>query len=948
MFFEEFFLKRGEDVVPNGKGEVMVRCPFPHDKGFDTNASASFNAKRRIFKCFACAAEERENGMSETAFIAKIYDTTYDNAAKLKDMQMSGDTDNLGQLTTNLLNHLKYREYLNNRGITDEAIKQYKLGYSGDGIIYPVILNGIMMDTRTYQPYPDGDEPKIRSRKDAKPLLFPYDEWLKSDKDTLLTAGENDTILARIHGFNAVETTLGEGSVPHLIINKFKGKKVYIAYDCDEAGIKSTQRIAFFLRDAGAEVYVVKLGLSGTEDDKDLTDYFMKREKTAADLQTLISNAPLFTQEEYMEQKNKEFELVDLWNVKQSKYSDKYISSRVMQMGHFELPLVDIPSHMEWRCLGETDAEVCSRCPFSVKNQSGTWSLESDNLGDVLKLVEVTDIQKEKAKRSLCNIPEKCPNSRISVTSKKHAEKVILAPDVETESELSGFKQAELHAFIIDGDTEDGNKYRMFFKRVPHPKDQSIILIVDKVEDSDNAINSFKVTESFMNAMKVWQGNPYDVMKRRYELLGKPAVGKYLPESIFYASEIIYHSVLDMKFLGSYMKGHPEGLIVGASRTGKSEVGLVMSQFYGLGNMTECKNASTAGLIGGVEKSSNGTYRISWGEIPRNHKGMLFLDEISGLHPEVFKNLTGLRSQRIATIAKITKGKAPAKTRLLWVGNPKTSENGRSRSLYDYASGVDVCLDLFPADEDISRFDFIVLVPEPDDYISPLNDDGTLPEAKQLPDELKQLIRWAWSRNKDQVKFDTYVEKYIETVAIELNKDFGSSVKIIGIEGTKKIARIAASVAGACYSTDDTGELVVVKKEHVDWVRDWLISLYDTDIFRLKQFVKQERKFSTTNDEVNLQVAGIAKKYPMIVKILLEQQEVPHYNLQAAGGIAGDEYRHLTTTMFSNGLVTPTSKGMASTRRLRLAIDHLVANGQKKKPVDPDKPKSFSDKINLR
>jgi hypothetical protein len=296
---------------------------------------------------------------------------------------------------------------------------------------------------------------------------------------------------------------------------------------------------------------------------------------------------------------------------------------------------------------------------------------------------------------------------------------------------------------------------RMYFKRVPNPKDQTIVLIVDKVEDSDNAINMFRVTPEFIQSMKVWQGDPYTVMKKRFEELGKKAVGKYLPEMIFYASEIVYHSVLDIKFLGSYMKGHPEGLIIGASRTGKSEVLNALANFYGLGNVTECKNASTAGLIGGVDKSSNGTYRISWGEIPRNHKGLLFMDEISGINPDVFKHLTGLRSQRIATIAKIQKGKAPAKTRLLWVGNPKTKEDGRSKTLYDYTSGVDVCLDLFPADEDVSRFDFIVLVPEPSEYISPLNEDGSIPPEHQLPSELKSLIRWVWSRKRDQVKFDS-------------------------------------------------------------------------------------------------------------------------------------------------------------------------------------------------
>ena len=81
VFFEEFFAKRGEAIEPNAKGEVMVRCPFPHDKGYEQHASASFNVHKRIYKCFACSAEGREQGMSEIAFIAKVYDTTYENAA---------------------------------------------------------------------------------------------------------------------------------------------------------------------------------------------------------------------------------------------------------------------------------------------------------------------------------------------------------------------------------------------------------------------------------------------------------------------------------------------------------------------------------------------------------------------------------------------------------------------------------------------------------------------------------------------------------------------------------------------------------------------------------------------------------------------------------------------------------------------------------------------------
>jgi hypothetical protein len=945
MFFEQFFKNRGENIEPNQRGEVQVRCPFPHDKGLENNASASFNTKHRIYKCFACTAEDRDSGMSETSFVSKVFKTTYDNAAKLKNILM--DSDGWNQATTNLLQNMELKTYLNEtRGLYDSTLVEYQLGFTGDGIIYPVFLYGMMFDQRTYR---KGEDPKIKSKLNAKPLLFPFDKWVNDDRPTILTGGENDTLLGRQNGFNCVETTLGEGSIPKILLSFFYGKTVYICYDSDEAGKKSALRMAFYLKDAGANVFIIDLGLSGTKEDKDLTDYFLKHNKKPEDFQSLINSAPQFTDEQHLEQKNKEFSLIDLWNVKQSRYSEQYISSRVMQMGHFELPIVDIPSHIEWECRGETESTVCAMCPRNVKNNSGAWSLESENLEDLLELVDVNKEIQRKGMLRVCGIPSKCPNSRMSVMAKRHVEKVILAPDVETESEASGFKVAELHAYVIDGETVDGEKYRMYFKRVPNPKDQTIVLIVDKVENSDNAINMFKVTPEFIKVMSAWQGNPYTIMEKRFNELGKGAVGRYLPEKVFYAADLTYHGLLDFKFTGKYMKGHPEGLMIGASRTGKSEVLKALNQFYGLGNVTEVKNASTAGLIGGVDKSSNGTYRISWGEIPRNHKGLLFLDEISGINPDVFKHLTGVRSERIAVIAKIQKGAAPAKTRLLWVGNPKTKEDGRSKTLYDYSSGVDVCLDLFPADEDVSRFDFIVLVPEPAEYISPLNEDGSVPETPQLPNELKDLIRWVWSRNRDQIKFETHVEKYIEHTAIALNKDFGSSVKIIGIEGTKKIARIAASVAAACFSTDETGEIVIVKKEHVDWTKDFLISCYDNDIFQLKQYVSNEKKFSTTNDEINLQVAQLAKKYPMVLKVLLEQESVATYVLQSVGGLSSkDEYNYLIHTMFQAGLLTAVKNGsFSSTRRLKLAIAALK-NKKQSKQVDTDKPKSFSDRINLQ
>jgi hypothetical protein len=366
------------------------------------------------------------------------------------------------------------------------------------------------------------------------------------------------------------------------------------------------------------------------------------------------------------------------------------------------------------------------------------------------------------------------------------------------------------------------------------------------------------------------------------------------------------------------MKGHPECAIVGASRTGKSDAATTLSNFYQLGNVTDAKTSSQAGMIGGAE-STNGGWRLKWGLIPRNHKSLVILDEVSGMPLDVMSKLTPVRSQRVAKIEKIVSGSAPAKTRLMWIGNPRTGSDNRSRSLAEYPNGVEVILDLFGSDEDIARFDFIVLIPEGEKYISELDEDGNLPEPPPLPEELREIIRWVWSRSSDQVKFENKVEKYIEYVADLLNKDFGSSVKIIGHEGAKKIARMAISVAACCFSCDGSGENIIVTKDHVDWVYKYLVSLYDNPVFRLREFVERERKFTEVDDTIIQRVAVLMKNEPLLVSELMIQQEC---NINHLKLIANDpQFGKLLNAMVTAGLVQTTKSSMIkASQRLKKAV----------------------------
>jgi hypothetical protein len=944
-FFEE---REAVDVKPNGEADVL--CPFEHDKGYEKRPSAHINPDKGTFHCKTCRAEGRFNsgGLSEINFVAKYYNIKYKDAVRLVSNFEGHSNADVGWEGAKelLLSQTEKLKYLADRGITDDIVVEYELGYAGSGIIYPIFVNGVMLDKRTYNVNPEPGEPKIKSEAGAQPLLFPFDHWKADKGDTLLVGGENDALIARKLGFNGLTSTGGEGTFPVIFAGLFKGKKVYIAYDCDGAGKKGARMVAFKLKEAGADVWMVDLGLEGTKKDKDLTDFVINHGYGAKELQEKIDCAVPYDGELFQEDKDEQYPLVDLWNVPHGEYSSKYISSRVIMMGKIDTSngtAMEAPAACHWECYGaeldDKGKSPCWNCPLYRSDKtspheesSGWWTLDTDNLDTVLKLVEVPEEEQHKNLRHMIGMPVKCPNGRHTVRDKVHINKVIFTPDVETESELHGFRMTEMFAYTIGLDLEDGQRYRAYFKRYPHPKNQAIVTVVDRVEESDAGVNAFQINEEMIAQLSQFQGDPTEQMDKRFQL-AKDIIAPSVPRNVFEAVNIMYHSVLDFKFHKSYMKGHPEGLIVGASRTGKTETAVKWQQFLGVGNMTNVKGASVAGLVGGVEGMASGGYRIKWGTIPRNNKGLLVLDEMSGIPQEVIAKMTALRSERKAIIEKIASGMAPAKTRLLWISNQRKQMDKTTKPIQMYNDGVEVARELVGSNEDIARFDFIVVLPETKTLISPFESLDDLPEVDNTP--YKNLVYWAWSRNKDQIKFDTSVDKYIWNVSLELNEKYATEgLDIFSSETFKKIARIAVACAGFCFSHTGDGDNILVRKEHVDWARDFLVRCYDNDIFRLPDFVSEQKALTDTNEQIDTIFASIAKSHPMVLKAILKGRDVNMYGLQMLAGLDKEDLAKLVSNMYTHGMIKTGANGrIEPTLRLRNARKNYVNGIQKQKLI---------------
>lgn len=199
------------------------------------------------------------------------------------------------------------------RGLSDEVIKKYEIGfcrrhpkYPKDGcerLSIPISKDGGIVNIRFHA---------IGETKEGTPKDLPYQRdlpyatWLfpegqlKNDV-VWLCEGEPDTLSAISHGLSAITVTGGASSWRKEFTPLFKNKKVYIVYDCDEAGRKGAKKIARVLRNV-AQVKVVDLGLNEGEDT---TDWFGTYGKNAKELQELAGKTSWNHKENEREKKER-------------------------------------------------------------------------------------------------------------------------------------------------------------------------------------------------------------------------------------------------------------------------------------------------------------------------------------------------------------------------------------------------------------------------------------------------------------------------------------------------------------------------------------------------------------------------------------------------------------------------------------------------------------------
>ena len=319
-------------LTPKGKNYFGV-CPF-HD---DNNPSMSVSPSRQIYKCFSCGATG-----TVFKFIMDYENVSFLEAVK-KVADMGGISVNIGKVTKkqnhtelhqiydlslkfyinnlNTVGGKEAKEYLKNRNIDEETIKEFQIGLSlkhdvlskilikkfkpdevlKSGLIgkndygyYDLFYDRIMFPLYDLNGNPVAYSGRIYNKQDTSKyfntreteifkkgeLLYNYHrakDIARKKNQIIIMEGFMDVIRAYTVGIKNVIAMMGTAvteTQAHLI--KRMAKDIILCFDGDEAGAKATMSCSNELLKIGVTPKIIRL-----EDNLDPDEYIQKYGKDA-------------------------------------------------------------------------------------------------------------------------------------------------------------------------------------------------------------------------------------------------------------------------------------------------------------------------------------------------------------------------------------------------------------------------------------------------------------------------------------------------------------------------------------------------------------------------------------------------------------------------------------------------------------------------------------------
>lgn len=830
---------------------VTVQCRYHNDSDDLDKAKAGINKVSGAFSCFSCGHTKGgvfglvaiTHGVPE-AVVRAQFDNIYGTANKV-----GVEPALVAMCHKNLLGDAALMQRMfDKHGITIDSIKKHELGlYPGNGRVTIPIKGaaGNYVDIRQYK-YDNGNEPKIISQKKAKTQLFVAGD-LGGSETVYLTEGEFKAMLLEQKGLCAVTSTHGASSWSEDFSYSLRGKHVIIVYDVDSAGRNNAVKRCITLHRFAASVKNVFL--TDVEDIKggDITDYFVKRGKSFEDFIALVERTPVYVPPTQavinVEEDNSDPIALHLSETSSAVYNGKRVSSTCIISAKDTAPYI-IPKTIQVVCARSKD--YCTNCRLYDKPEDAKFTIPADSV-DILHLVGTSSKEDRRSvmmRRS--QIYAGCKVSQFNELESYNVEELRVIPQLEVGHATA--EQVTRKVYNVGHGISTNASYSINARVCSMPNDGHATLVVYEATPSVDNLDNFAQTQDLaMFTPTEWTvAGINDKLNEIYTDFESNVTRIKQRKDLHLVYDLAYHSVLYFPYEGRNIKGWADILVIGDSGQGKSEASGRMQTHYRAGERVDSKRASVAGIVGGLQETSNRWF-ITWGTIPLNDRRLVILEEVKGMGVGELTKLTDMRSSGFAEIHKIERAKTYARTRLVWISNPRS--DGKINS-YNY--GVDAVRELIGSLEDIRRFDLVCAVASGEVPKEVINSPHVVTmEHKYTSDACAELVQWAWSRKEHQIKFDNDAVLEALAAAMRLGNTYSSAIPIVESSDQRlKMLRLATALAARTFSTDDKGECIIVRKCHVEVVEQLMERLYRSKALGYYDFsiaMKGEEKVTDTN-----------------------------------------------------------------------------------------------------
>lgn len=831
---------------------ATVSCPYHNDHKELDEAHGGVNVDTGAYNCFSCG----HNKGGVVGFIAKTHGVTED-AVHAHHYNIFGtgnkvDSENDAALIALCIENLhgspEFIQRIHNKhGLTLDTIRHFKLGLfpGSNRVTIPIYSEGQLVDIRQYK-YGElkQGEGKLISRKNAKTALFRTCDVL-SEQTIYITEGEFKAMILWQNGFPAVSSTHGASSWNDSFDRLMKGKDVVILYDVDSPGRKNAEKRCITLHRFANSVKNVYLTEVEDIDGGDVTDFFVKKGLSADALRARIEATPAYKPyvESVATKDDSAPQEMPLARTSHAEFYNKRIKTACVISAKDTAPYI-IPKKVKVSCNRAKD--YCTNCRVFDTKGDYTFDIANDTV-DILELVTKSreGAEYRKVMMRLSGVYAGCKICSFQdILESYNIEELRVIPQLAVGHATD--EQVTRKVFYVGHGINTNASYSIQARVATLPGDGHATLIVYDAQPTVDNIDNFKATED-LSLFKPTDWTPEAVEEKLNDIYAdfESNVTRIKQRrDLHLVYDIAFHSVLYIPYEGRNIKGWADVLVIGDSGQGKSEASSRMSAHYKAGERVDSKRASVAGIVGGLQET-NKRWFITWGTIPLNDRRLVILEEVKGMGVGELTKLTDMRSSGFAEIHKIERAKTYARTRLIWISNPRSDSK---ISTYNY--GVDAVRELIGSLEDIRRFDCVIAVASGEVPESVINTTHVVVKQHVYTTEkCAELVQWAWSRKERDIRLDEDAVTEALAATSRLAKDFSSACPIVEPSDQRlKMLRMATALAARTYSTDD-GENLVVRKCHVEVVERLLNRIYKSKALGYYEFSQAVKKEDNLIDE---------------------------------------------------------------------------------------------------